>query len=188
MFTVILTSVAAHAGTNEFINIDKQYKTPYVYDTQHTEVKSYLDMINIFRSQPRKCGNKVYKAAMPLKWSDKLYRAASEHARDMATHNLTNHRGSGKSSDITGRRKGHQSKASERGRYHGYRHTKAFAFAENVGAGHKTLEEVAKHWIKSSYHCANIMNPLFREMAMAKGYNPNAYYQTYWTLDLGYRR
>lgn len=184
----VVGGVVAYAGTSEFHSMDKKFKEPYAYDSQHTVVKSYLDVINLCRSKPRKCGNKHYKAAAPLKWSDKLYRSAAEHARDMATHNLSNHQGSGKSTDVTGKQKGRRSQASERGKFHGYTYTKAFAFAENVGSGQKTLKEVAEHWMRSPYHCANIMNPLFREMAMAKGYNENTYYKTFWTLDLGYRR
>ena len=89
---------------------------------------------------------------------------------------------------MTGRRKGHASRASERGKFHGYTYSKAFAFAENVGAGQKSLAEIIKAWMSSPSHCANIMSPDFREMALAKRTNPNAYYKTYWTLNLGYRR
>lgn len=184
-----LFTMDAHAGTNETTPIDSRFNTPYRYDSDRTMVKSYLDVINILRSKPRRCGHKgVFKAAMPLKWSDKLHRAAAEHAHDMATHNLSHHAGSGKLTDITGRQKGHASRASERGKFHGYTYRKAFAFAENVGAGQKTLSEIVNAWMKSPSHCANIMSPNFREMALAKSTNPKGYYKTYWTLDLGYRR
>jgi len=187
LFSVV--SVSIHAGTKDIGPMGMEFNTPYSYDNDRTVVRSYLDIINVIRSKPRKCGHKgVFKAATPLKWSDKLNKAASEHARDMAMHNLTHHNGSGKSTDVTGCRKGCASKASERGKFHGYTYKRAFAFAENVGAGQKSLKEIANAWVKSPSHCANIMNPCFREMALAKSTNPKSKYKTYWTLDLGYRR
>jgi len=186
---IILFTVNSSTGASEIGPLNVKFNTPYPYDNDRTMVKTYLNVINILRSKPRRCGNKgTFKATVPLKWSDKLYRAASEHAYDMATHNLLNHYGSGKATDITGRRKGHASKASERGKFHGYTYSKAFAFAENIGAGQKNLSEIVKAWMNSPSHCANIMNPNFREMALAKSTNPNTRYKTYWTLDLGYRR
>jgi len=167
----------------------RTYDTPYSYDNDKTVNKVFLNAINQMRSKPRNCGKfGLCQATVPLKWSDKLHRAASEHARDMAKYSLTHHAGSGKSTDVTGKRKGRASKASERGKFHGYTYSKAFAFAENVGAGQKNLSEIVKAWMKSPGHCVNIMSPNFREMALAKADNHSSYYKTYWTLDLGYRR
>ena len=165
------------------------FNTPYPYDNDKTINENYLKAINTMRAKARKCGNRGYfKATTPLKWSDTLYKASLEHARDMAKHNLTHHQGSGRSTDITGMRKNGVSKASERALFHGYDYSKAFAFAENVGAGQKNLHEVVSAWMKSPGHCANVMNPSFREMALAKDVNPNSAYKTYWTMDFGYRR
>ena len=167
----------------------RTHHTPYPYDSDQTVNQTYLKAINLMRSQSRTCGNRgQFKATTPLKWSDKLHNASSEHARDMATHNLTHHQGSGKSTDVTGKRNRRASKASERGQFHGYTYKKAFAYAENVGAGQKNLNEVVKAWMKSPGHCANIMNPCYREMALAKDINPASAYKTYWTLNFGYRR
>ncbi|DAB40166.1 MAG TPA: hypothetical protein CFH81_08155 [Sulfurovum sp. UBA12169] len=167
-------------------------ESSYRYDSDQTVIQSYLDAINILRSQPRKCGNKgAFKAAPPLKWSDKLYRASMEHSKDMATHGMLCHAGSGKSTDVTGMKKSwmrQASQASERGKFHGYTYKKAFAFAENIGAGQKTLPDIVQAWVKSPSHCANIMNPNFREMALTKSINPDTRYKTFWTLNLGYRR
>lgn len=165
------------------------FHTPYPYDNAKTINESYLKAINNMRSKARRCGNRGYfQATTPLKWSDKLYKASLEHARDMAKHNLTHHQGSGKATDITGTKNNCESKASERAKFHGYHYSKAFAFAENVGAGQKNLDEVVSAWMKSPGHCANVMNPSFREMALAKDVNLKSAYKTYWTMDFGYRR
>ncbi|MBD3790435.1 MAG: hypothetical protein IE885_08785 [Campylobacterales bacterium] len=164
----------------------------YLYDSDQTVNQSYLDAINMIRSKPRSCGQYgKFKAAKPLRWSDKLYKASLEHAVDMATHGKCDHCGSGKPTDITGCCSGwrkHQSKPSERGKFHGYTYKKAFAFAENIGAGQKTLPDIVEAWLESPAHCANIMNPAFMEMALAKKDNPKSRFKTYWTLNLGYRR
>ena len=191
LFAVVVTT-DIQAGTSDKGPSGRTYNTPYPYDSDRTINETYLRAINSMRTKPQRCGTRgLYKATTPLKWSDKLYRASLEHARDMATHNLTHHAGSGKKTDLTGTKNGwlkHSSKASERGKFHGYTYSKAFAFAENVGAGQKNLAEIVKAWMKSPGHCANIMNPSFREMALAKSVNSGSTYKTYWTLDLGYRR
>lgn len=191
IFTVSVLPVNVYAGSGSDFSKMK-FSVPYAYDNDHTVVASYLDAVNRVRSKARRCGKRgFFAAATPLKWSDKLHKAASEHAQDMATHNLSLHDGSGKSTDVTGAKNGwkkHSSKAPERGKFHGYTYSKAFAFAENVGRGQRTLSGIVEAWMNSPSHCANIMNPNFKEMALAKGINQNTCYKTYWTLDLGYRR
>lgn len=179
IFILVLLSVFLNAETN-----DRSYN----YDSDRTMIKTYLKAINKLRSQPRKCGDHgFFKSAVPLKWSDKLYRASREHAHDMATHNLIYHDGSGKNTDITGNHKGSKSKTTERALFHGYTYKKAFALAENVGAGLHDVDQIVNAWIQSPGHCANIMNPTYREMALAKSSNPKSYYRTFWTLKLGFR-
>ncbi|MDQ1326563.1 MAG: hypothetical protein QG564_1688 [Campylobacterota bacterium] len=189
---ISLAGVSAYAGSQSMELSKIQSDASYEYDSDRTVIKSYLDAINILRSQPRKCGSKgTFKAAAPLKWSDKLYKASLEHSHDMATHGLLCHAGSGKSTDVTGTKSGwmrRASQASERGKFHGYTYNKAFAFAENIGAGQKTLPDIVRAWADSPSHCANIMNPDFREMALTKSTNPDTRYKTFWTLNLGYRR
>jgi len=189
LLCVTLMFTNAYANTGDRGPSGKVFNTPYPYDNAKTMNKAYLNAINQMRSKTRKCGKYgVCKATAPLKWSDKLHYAASEHSFDMAKHSLTHHAGSGKATDVTGRKIGRTSKASERGIHHGYTYKKAFAFAENVGAGQKNLPEIIKAWMKSPGHCVNIMSPKFREMALSKADNKGSYYKTFWTLDLGYRR
>ncbi len=189
---ISVAGISAYAGGQWTELSQMQPDGTYHYDSDDTVIKSYLDAINVVRSQPRKCGNKgAFKAAAPLRWSDKLYRASLEHSCDMAAHGMLCHAGSGKSTDVTGMKSGwirRASSASERGKFHGYTYQKAFAFAENIGAGQKNLSQVVQAWIESPAHCANIMNPDFREMALTKSTNPDTRYQVFWTLNLGYRR
>jgi len=179
--------------TQTYANVIHEKKnSSYMYDSDRTINQQYLKIINNKRSKDQSCGHLGdYKAMPQLRWSDKLYRASLEHSKDMATHNLTLHKGSGKATDVTGRKSGwisHKAKALERAKYHGYKHKKELAFAENVGAGHKTVNAIVSAWMESPSHCANIMSPHFKEMALTKAVNASKEYHTYWTLDLGYRR
>ncbi|MEA1953993.1 MAG: CAP domain-containing protein [Campylobacterota bacterium] len=188
-FLVLMSLFTLNANVSDRGPSGEEYKTPYRYDKDKTVNKRYLHAINKMRSKSRNCGKYgVCKATTPLRWSDKLYGAASEHSKDMAKHNLRRHAGSGKSTDITGRKNGRASKTSERYKSHGYTYSKAFALAENVGAGQKSIIEIMKAWMKSPGHCANIMSANFREMGLAKADNHKSKYKTYWTLNLGYRR
>lgn len=184
-YSLLFFSVAMTVG----LYADSNAKgTSYRYDTDRTMNQKYLELINIMRAQPRKCGKYgYYKATTPLKWSDKIYRASSQHARDMARHNLTYHKGSGKLTDEAGNKYSCQSSPAQRAKFHGYNYKRKFAYAENVGAGFTDPESIVNAWIKNPGHCSNIMNPIYREMAMAKDINPDSKYKAYWALNLGYR-
>ena len=60
------------------------------------------------------------------------------------------------------------------------------ALGENIAAGYPSINAVVDGWIASDGHCANLMNPAFRDMALAcvPG-TASSTYRTYWTLELG---
>jgi len=111
-----------------------------------------LRLVNLARSQGRYCGSRYYPPAPPVRWNATLERAAKIHAEDMSRHDFLSHRGSD-GSDVGDRldRLGYNWKIC----------------GENVAKGYSTEEEVVEGWLKSPGHCANVMDPRFKEMGVA---------------------
>jgi uncharacterized protein YkwD len=56
--------------------------------------------------------------------------------------------------------------------------------AENVGAGHKDVEDTLAAWQRSPGHRANLLMPDAIRFGMARAEAPEARYRTYWALIL----
>ena len=108
-----------------------------------------LRLVNEARRSGRYCGDQKFAAAQPLKWNSKLELAAKEHTIDMYERNVLSHSGAdGKQVDAR----------IDRQQY------AWSACGENVAYGALYEDEVMKEWLASPGHCANIMNPKFKEM------------------------
>jgi uncharacterized protein YkwD len=116
------------------------------------------------------CGTTIYAAAAPLTWNSQLMHATRDHSSDMAQNNFFSH----DSLDGT--------TAPQRIKAAGY--SSAFV-GENIGAGQPRMESVVAHWMHSTDHCKNLMNPKFRNVAVACARNDTATHRVYWTMDLG---
>jgi uncharacterized protein YkwD len=127
-----------------------------------------LDLVNQARSRDRSCGGERFAAAGPLTTSASLQSAATAHAVDMARRGYFDHRGAD------------GSQPRDRLRRTGYRWR---LVGENIAFGPDTAEEVVAGWLASPGHCANIMDPRFREMgvAVAQGRKRGHFY---WVQDL----
>ncbi len=154
--------------------------------TISTELKNeYLLEINKARSMPQDCGSEgIFYEAVALTWNDKLYQAAYEHSYDLATTNTFSHSGSGEATDITGVQLGKKSTAKERIEAYGYQYS---LIGENIASGtnSSTAKKVVAQLMKSAGHCANIMNPKYREVGMAMSKNSASTYTYYWTQNFG---
>jgi len=165
---------------------------PLVINEASTELdatkQKYLDAINQARSQTQDCGYKGIKAPAPaLKWNDKLYDAAYMHSNDLAETDTFSHTGSGTKSDLAAQ-KLHPNVGStvkERIEYTGYIWSR---YGENIAAGYDTIESTMIAWLDSPGHCANIMNPNFKEVGMALVTKDGSKYYYYWTQDFGTAR
>ncbi len=120
-----------------------------------------LDAVNELRSQGCDCGSERMQPVSPLKWSGQLEVAALTHAKDMATHQFLDHKGS------DGSTPGQRITAS------GYRWRNV---GENIASGHPTLTGVVRAWQESPGHCRNMMSPDFEELGAARVDN-------YWVQD-----
>ena len=106
-----------------------------------------LDLVNKARATGQRCGGKFFAPVGPLALDPALTRAALEHSRDMAQHDLFDHRGHDGSTPAA---------RVDRAGFGEHR-----MVGENIAAGAMTPGEVTQGWLASPAHCENIMNGRF---------------------------
>jgi uncharacterized protein YkwD len=174
---------AGNSGTNT--GGTTKHNIPAVSDSFK---QALIDAVNAVRADTQDCGAKgIFEPAPPLKWSQKLYKAAYEHTRDMALHAHVEHSGTALASDWTAQdlNLNRASKFYERVANAGYIFTKT---AENVAAGTNidTAQDVVDAWMKSDGHCANLMDKDYEEFGVSL-VEYNSKYRYYWTQLFGSR-
>jgi uncharacterized protein YkwD len=128
--------------------------------------RKLLRLVNEARAVGHQCGSEYFGPADPVTWHRRLKRAAQRHSNDMATNDFFDHMGS------------HGSQPSHRVSAAGYAWS---TVGENIAAGFSSARAVITGWLDSPGHCANIMNPNFTQMGVARAINRDAEYETYWT-------
>lgn len=131
-----------------------------------------LELVNSARARARRCGSERFVATAPLTPSPLLDRAARLHAVDMARRNYFEHTG------LDG------SVPKERLARLGYR---SRLTGENIAYGPESAEEVVAGWLASPGHCANLMEPRFKEMGIAFAVDDRRG-ATYWVQELAVPR
>lgn len=134
------------------------------------EILTYL---NAARSKSCLCGTTTYAPAPALALNAKLNTASDKFAVDLATYNYFSHTG----------RDGSQ--PWDRMTREGYIWRTA---GENIAAGYTTARSVVDGWLQSPGHCANIMNPAFKEVGVGYAYSATSTYKYYWVNDFGTQR
>jgi uncharacterized protein YkwD len=134
------------------------------------EGQKLLTELNAARTQPRQCGTQSFAAAPPLAWNATLASAAEGNSRSMANNNYFDHK------DRDGRTPG------DRAELAGYNFQQ---IGENIAAGQDTAHKVVEGWLVSPGHCANLMNPQFRELGAAYATDPKSDAGIYWTAMFG---
>jgi uncharacterized protein YkwD len=130
-----------------------------------------LRLVNERRTAGATCGSRgSFAATTPLNWNAALTTAAYGHSRDMADNNYFSH------TSQDGRT------FSQRITAAGYTWSRA---GENIAAGYTSAQSVINGWMSSEGHCANLMNPNFRDMGLACARNNGSRYGWYWTQTLG---
>ncbi|MFJ4192752.1 CAP domain-containing protein [Pseudomonas sp. NPDC089534] len=135
-----------------------------------SEGQKLLEQLNAARAQPRQCGGQAFSAAGPLAWNAVLGTVAQDHSRDMANKNYFDHK------DRDGRTPG------DRAELAGYGGQQV---GENIAAGQDTVQKVVAGWLASPGHCANLMNPQYRELGAAYAVDPKSDAGIYWTAMFG---
>ena len=134
------------------------------------EGQKVLEQINAARAQARQCGGQQFAAAEPLAWNAVLGAAAETHSRAMANGNFFDHK------DRDGRT------PSDRAELAGYA---GALVSENIAAAQDSASKVVDGWLASPGHCANLMNPQFRELGAAYAADPKSDAGIYWTALFG---
>jgi uncharacterized protein YkwD len=129
-----------------------------------------LELINQARARARRCGATPFAPAPPLVLNATLEHAAAQYARDLASHGYLDHIGRDGSS------------AAQRITRSGYRWREV---GENLARGIMTPEDAVAGWLHSPEHCANLMDPAFRQMGVAYAVNPRNAAGVYWALEFG---
>jgi uncharacterized protein YkwD len=111
-----------------------------------------LRLVNEARAQGRRCGNRSWPSANPVRLSAMLSEVARQHALDMARHHYFDHQ------DLSGR------SPADRVRAAGYGEQRV---AENIAFGMLSTEDAIAGWLESPGHCENLMEPRFKEMGIA---------------------
>ena len=121
----------------------------------------------------------------PLKWNEKLYKAAYEHNVDMSKSGKISHTGSGSESDHTAKinHLGRGSTYKERVLGNGYTFTQ---LKENitVGTNIDSAKKAVEMWLNSAGHCKNLMDANVTDMGMSHVYEENSTYKNFWTQEL----
>jgi uncharacterized protein YkwD len=135
-----------------------------------TEGRKLLELINSARAQSHQCGALPFAPTTPLAWNATLATAAQTHSRSMANNNFFDHK------DRDGRTPG------DRAELAGY---SGLLIGENIAAGQDGAHKVVEGWLASPGHCANLMNPDFRELGAAYATDPKSDAGIYWTAVFG---
>jgi len=135
---------------------------------------SLLARLNQYRAAGASCGSAgSFAPAQALAWNDRLLQAASGHSQDMASRNYFSH------TSADGRTMVDRINAT------GYAWR---SLGENIAAGYPSVNAVVDGWMASDGHCANIMNPGFRDVGVACVTSTTSTYRTYWAMDAGAQR
>jgi uncharacterized protein YkwD len=128
-----------------------------------------LELVNRARARGHRCGSDFFPAVAPMVASVPLHLAAGAHARDMARLGYFDHQApDGSAPKDRARRAGYLPRLT----------------GENIAFGPESAEEVVAGWLDSPGHCANIMDPRFREMGVAV-VQGNRRGHFYWVQNLG---
>ena len=157
------------SGSRVWIALAEPFSPPASDDLGEVS-RRVLQLTNEARAHPRRCGATPYAAAPPLALSAQLSQAALAYARDMATWGYMSHTGHDGSSP------------AQRITRSGYRWSEV---GENLASGVMTADEVVTGWLGSPEHCANLMDPLYRQVGIGYAVNPHDQRGVYWAMEFG---
>jgi len=157
------------SGSRVWIALAEPFAPPAPGDLGEVS-RRVLQLTNEARAHPRRCGATPYGAAPPLALSAQLSQAALAYARDMADWGYMNHTGHDGSSP------------AQRITRSGYRWSEV---GENLASGVMTADEVVTGWLGSPEHCANLMDPLYRQLGIGYAVNPHDQRGVYWAMEFG---
>jgi uncharacterized protein YkwD len=139
---------------------------PCIDDAQ---MQKAVEQINALRRQAAPCAS-THAAMQRLTWEAKLAVSAHEQATDLALQDRLSHTDS--------RNRG----LGVRLRSVGYASAGA---GENLAAGQSDIEDTLQAWLASPSHCANLMQPEYRDVGLACVQRRGSRYERFWVAHFG---
>jgi uncharacterized protein YkwD len=163
-----LSELGVHqSGDETWIVMAGRKETPFAALQDPAAVaRRVLELVNVARTEARRCGRERLEPAAPLAMSTTLTAVAYLHSLDMAARGSLAHEGS----DGTN--------SGERMTRAGYTWQVA---GENLAAGQSDAESVVAAWLDSPGHCATLMSGLYTESGIAFALAPGKDPAIYWT-------
>ena len=128
-----------------------------------------LREVNRLRDTTTRCGAINYPPASQLDWSDVFFRAADDHALDMAGNNFVAAIGS----DGLG--------VSD------WVDAEVTFVCQLVSGGSSSVDGVIGEWLANASTCATLKDPRAQSFALACRYDDDSDFGTYWVLVAGDR-
>ena len=176
-FPEAVTAEAAGDARAEALRVRSTPVTPAAAATTSTTCglanfqASVLARVNQYRAAGASCRTRgQFAPTQALVWNTKLLQAAAGHSTDMATKNYFSHTSKDGRTMVD--------------RINATRYVWS-TIGENIAAGYPSVNAVVDGWMASDGHCANLMNPAFKDVGMACVASSTSTYRTYWTMDLG---
>jgi uncharacterized protein YkwD len=133
------------------------------------QLQRAVEQLNALRHQTAPCA--VVGAAMQhLSWETRLAASAHEQAVDLAGQDRLSH--------VDSRNRG----LGVRLRSVGYA---AAGAGENLAAGQTDIEDTLQAWLASPSHCANLMQPEYRDVGLACVQRRGSRYERFWVAHFG---
>jgi uncharacterized protein YkwD len=128
-----------------------------------------VEQLNALRRQSAPCAT-AGAAMQVLSWESRLAASAHEQAVDLAMQDRLSH------TDSRNRGFGVRLRSS------GYA---AAGAGENLAAGQTDIEDTLQAWLASPSHCANLMQPEYRDVGLACVQRRGSRYERFWVAHFG---
>jgi uncharacterized protein YkwD len=133
------------------------------------QMQKAVEQLNALRRQSAPCAA-IGAAMQHLSWESKLAASAHEQAVDLAMQDRLSH------TDSRNRGFGVRLRSS------GYA---AAGAGENLAAGQTDIEDTLQAWLASPSHCANLMQPEYRDVGLACVQRRGSRYERFWVAHFG---
>lgn len=133
------------------------------------QMQRAVEQLNALRRQPAQCAASGAEVQQ-LSWESRLAASAKEQARELAVQDRLSH--------VDSRNRG----LGVRLRSVGYA---AAGAGENLAAGQSDIGDALQAWLASPSHCANLMQPEYRDVGLACVQRRGSRYERFWVAHFG---
>lgn len=134
------------------------------------QLQRAVEQLNALRRQAAPCAAAAGAAMQRLSWESRLAASAREQAMDIAAQDRLSH--------VDSRNRGFGARL----RSVGYA---AAGAGENLAAGQTDIADALQAWLVSPSHCANLMQPEYRDVGLACVQRRGSRYERFWVAHFG---